>query len=191
MHFPAAEQLALPCDFAQFVPGKPNHEGQRYLPLIVLRLPSPVDAAQRGVRLLGLVDRHHVVAPELEGQSGIARLVLLLSAIQVQGPPYQQGLRPEPRLPAGRLSIAPLVYGQVVQVVTWEVRRGHLPFETLYAELLLDVGIGVVGVRTSVTAAQLAEQIGTEQVLPGDWLAVRRSRIDVLAFQATGVAASD
>jgi len=36
-----------------------------------------------------------------------------------------------------------------------------------------------------VTAASLTESIGKPHIEPGDWLEVRRSRIDILAFTAS------
>jgi hypothetical protein len=119
----------------------------------------------------------------LEGQAGLARLVLLLSTVRLQDGDPRQGLVVEEGLAPGRASTAPVAYGRVVAVPSWEAEQRHLPYEALYAELLLDIGIGVVGVRTSVTAASLAESIGKPRVEPGDWLEVRRSRIDILEFK--------
>jgi hypothetical protein len=53
----------------------------------------------------------------------------------------------------------------------------------LYTELLLDIGSGIVGVRTSATAESLAESLGKPRIEPGDWLRVSRSRIDILGFE--------
>jgi hypothetical protein len=183
MRFPQIETVALPCTFEGLVPGKLHEDGRRYLPLILLRLPSLNGHGQPRVATLGVVDRHHVVRPDLAGRAGVARLVLLLSTIRLQEPPRRQGLFAEPGLAAGRASTAPEALGRVVSVPSWEADREHLPYETLYTELVLDVGIGTVGVRTSATAASLAEQIGAAQIRPGDWLAVRRSRFDILAFE--------
>ncbi len=183
MRFPQAEQLRLPCVFERFVPGQLHADGRRYLPLIVLRLES--SSAPNNVTTastLGVVDRHHVVDPALAGRAGVARLVFLLSSVRVQDPPPRLGLVAEAGLPAGRASIVPTAYGRVVAVPSWEAERAQLPYESLYAELLLDVGAGIVGVRTSVTAGSLAESIGKPRVEPGDWLEVRRSRIDMLEF---------
>ncbi len=187
MRFPSFEKLNLPCRFEQFVPGKPHADGRRYLPLIVLNMPQPSGerAPSYVVQRLGIVDRHHVVAPEQAGRDGVARLVLLLSTLHVQHEPFMQGLQPESNLAAGRASTAPVAFGQVREVLTWQVKRGHLPYEALYAELLLDIGVGVVGVRTSMTAPDLAAAIGAAQVEPGDWLEVRRSRVDILGFEPT------
>ena len=185
MRFPLSEQLNLPCTFAQLVPGRQHPDGRRYLPLIVLRLADtrPVDS-QPAVAALGVVDRHHVVDLGLEGRAGVARLVFLLSSVRLQAGQPRQGLVAEEGLPTGRASSAPTAYGRVVAVPAWEAEREHLPYESLYTELLLDIGVGIVGVRTSVTAASLAETIGKPQIEPGDWLEVLRSRIDILAFEA-------
>jgi hypothetical protein len=184
MRFPLSEQLSLPCTFERLIPGKPHPDGRRYLPLIVLRLPgAPAAQGMAPVVSLGVVDRHHVVEPALEGRAGVARLVFLLSSVRLQDPPPRQGLLAEQGLAEGRASTMPLAYGQVVAVPSWEAEREYLPYESLYTELLLDIGAGVVGVRTSVTAASLAETIGKPRIEPGDWLEVQRSRIDILAFE--------
>jgi len=184
MRFPLSEQLRLPCTFAQLVPGRQHPDGRRYLPLIVLRLPNarPVDD-HPALAALGVVDRHHVVDLVLEGRAGVARLVFLLSGVSLQVGQQRQGLVAEDGLAAGRASTAPIAYGRVVAVPAWEAEREHLPYESLYTELLLDIGAGIIGVRTSVTAASLAETIGKPQIEPGDWLEVRRSRVDILAFE--------
>jgi hypothetical protein len=199
MRFSRSESLSVPCTFAQLVPGRQHPDGRRYLPLIVLRLADagPVDA-HPAVSALGVVDRHHVVDLALEGRVGVARLVFLLSSVRLQASQpafdsvspapaersgFRQGLVAEAGLTAGRASTAPTAYGRVVAVPAWEAEREHLPYESLYTELLLDIGVGIVGVRTSVTAASLAETIGKPQIEPGDWLEVRRSRIDILAFE--------
>ena len=184
MRFPSSEQLRLPCTFAQLVPGRQHPDGRRYLPLIVLRLADarPVDD-RPAVAALGVVDRHHVVDLALEGRVGVARLVFLLSVVRLQAGESRQGLVAEAGLAEGRASTAPIAYGRVVAVPSWEAEREHLPYESLYTELLLDIGAGVIGVRTSVTAASLAETIGKPQIEPGDWLEVQRSRVDILAFE--------
>ena len=184
MRFPLAEQLALPCRFERFVPGKPHADGRRYLPLIVLRLQDAPSPDVLALPALGVVDRHHVVDPSLEGRDGIARLVFLLSNVQVQEPPMR-GLEAEAGLAAGRASTTPTAYGRVVAVPTWEAEQQHLPYEALYTELVLDIGLGIVGVRTNATADNLAEHLGKSQIEPGDWLRVWRSRIDILAFEPT------
>lgn len=177
MRFPDSEQLRLPCVFAQFVPGQLHPDGRRYLPLIVLR---PTGAS--GLDRLGVIDRHHRVDPALAGRAGVARLVFLLSSVRLQAGAPRHGFAAEPGLVPGRASTVPTAYGQVLAVPSWEAERTHLPYEALYTELLLDIGIGVIGVRTSVTAANLAEAIGKPQLVPGDWIEVQRSRIDILGF---------
>lgn len=184
VRFPALETVALPCTFAGVVKGQLHPDGRRYLPLIMLQLPEPADGDPHRAGLVGVVDRHHRVDHALEGRRGVARLVFLLSMVRVQAPPLRQGLFVEDGLPAGRASTAPLACGQVVAVHAWEAERQHLPYEALYTELLLDVGGGTVGVRTSATAASLAETIGKPAVVAGDWLCVRRSRVDILGFDA-------
>ena len=120
MRFPSSEQLNLPCTFAQLVPGRQHPDGRRYLPLIVLRLPDARPAGVLTVPALGVVDRHHLIAPALEGQNGIARLVFLLSNVRLEEPPTCQGLVAEEGLAEGRASSAPTAYGRVVAVPTWE-----------------------------------------------------------------------
>jgi hypothetical protein len=184
MRFPQSEQLGLPCTFERLVPGKLHPDGRRYLPLIVLRLAQPsAPAGATPVQSLGVVDRHHVVEPALLGQAGVAKLVFLLSIVRLQPGNPRMGLYDEERPGAERASTAPIAYGQVVAVPSWEAEQRHLPYEALYTELLLDIGAGIVGVRTSVTAASLAETIGKPRLEPGDWLEVRRSRIDILVFE--------
>jgi hypothetical protein len=190
MRFPNSNQLHLPCVFERLVPGKPHPDGRRYLPLIVLRLTVPRDGSAptnaTAVTALGVVDRHHVVEPAQAGRAGIARLVFLLSSVRLQDSPVHQGLFDEDHVAEGRVSTTPTAYGRVVAVPTWEAEQKHLPYEALYTELLLDIGIGIVGVRTSATAANLAESIGKPQIVPGDWLRVGRSRIDILGFTIPG-----
>src|ERR1051325_11683881 len=151
MRFASFDQLALRCRFERFVPGRLHGDGRRYLPLILLRPPEMPDVAT--VPTLAIVDRHHVVDPALEGHEGVARLVFLLSSVRLLEPPLRRGLVAEDGQDEGTCSTAPVAYGRVVAVPTWEAEQQHLPYESLYAELLLDIGIGVVGVRTSATAA--------------------------------------
>ena len=181
MRFPHSDQLALRCRFERFVPGKLHADGRRYLPLIVLRLPDVQVADVLTIPALGVVDRHHVVDPALDGREGIAQLVFLLSNVRLQEPP-RQGLVAEEHLVASRASTTPTAYGRVLAVPTWEAEQEYLPYESLYTELLLDIGLGVVGVRTNATADSLAEHLGKPRVEPGDWLRVWRSRIDILGF---------
>ncbi|MFL5801175.1 MAG: hypothetical protein ACJ8CR_05475 [Roseiflexaceae bacterium] len=182
MRFPSADQLALPCRFERFVPGRLHTDGRRYLPLLVLKLTDAPPAGALSVPLLSVVDRHHIVDPALEGHAGVARLVFLLSNLRLQEPP-RQGLEAEEGLAAGRVSTAPVAYGRVVAVPTWEAEQQHLPYESLYIELLLDIGLGIIGVRTNATAASLTERLGKPRIEPGDWVRVWRSRIDILAFE--------
>jgi hypothetical protein len=185
MRFPQLEEVGLPAVFESVIPGKLHADGRRYLPVVVLRLPDHGDLR------IGVVDRHHVVDTDLAGRAGLARLVFLLSVVQVQEPPARQGVFAEEGAAQG-VSRAPLACGRVTAVPTWEMEREHLPYESLYTELILDVGGATVGVRTSATAASLAETIGLgtgstigkPRIEPGDWLCVRRSRVDILAFEA-------
>jgi hypothetical protein len=175
--FPLLERLAVPVTFDSYVPGKVHPDGRRYLPLLVFKLAGGV--------MLGVVDRHHLVDPQLEGCTGIARLVFLLSNIMLQSPAAtRQGIFAEP-FNRGGMTTTPEAYGQIVAVPSWEVERGHLPYDRLYTELLLDVGVGTVGVRTHVTADDLSVKLGKAQLVTGDWIAVSRSRVDILGFDLT------
>lgn len=151
-------------------------DGRRVLPVVVLQPLAPALPA------VGVVDRHHVVDPSLQGREGSARLVYLLSTFRVQTPPFRQGLVPEPSARDAGFSSTPEAFGRVLDVLSWEVENEHLPYEALYVELLLDLGAGVVGLRTSATAVNLAQTLGKPRIEPGDWLHVERSRIDILAF---------
>lgn len=175
MRFPLSEQLTLPVTFERYVPGALHPDGRRYLPQLIFRLNSGM--------LVSVVDRHHYVDPELVGRAGSTQFVYLLSTIQLQpAGQYLQGIRPESEK-AGYISTAPEAYGRVVSVPSWEHRSGELPYDSLYTELLLDVGDGVVGVRTSMTAEDVTAKVGASSVVAGDWLAVSRSRIDILGFE--------
>ena len=180
MRFPLREQLALPCVFERLVPGRQHPDGRRYLPLIVLRPLAP--GAPDGL-LLGVVDRHHRVAEGLLGAAGSARLVCALSTLRLQDGPPRRGLEPEPGRQGDGPSLAPVVYGRVLEVAAWETGAGALPYERVYAELLLDIGVGRVGVRTNLTAGSLAAELGKAQLEPGDDVVLARSRIDILAFE--------
>jgi hypothetical protein len=70
----------------------------------------------------------------------------------------------------------------VTQVAVWEVPETPLPYESLYCEYVIDVGVGTVGVRTHATAADLGTLLGTRQLVVGDWVTVRRPRIDILGM---------
>lgn len=184
MRFPLLDQCALPCVFARFVPGRPHPDGRRYLPLIVLRLPDPPagNLSPPGL-LLSVVDRHHRVDPSLVGRAGVARLVFALSSLRVQPSPPQLGLLPAPGDAAAGVSTAPQARAQVRAVAAWEEQRGNLPYDLLYTELLLDIGLGTVGLRTNVTAVDLAATIGAPRLAPGDWVELGPARIDILAFE--------
>ncbi len=171
MRFPNIKRVALPATFVRYVPGELHPDGRRYLPRLIFELPDGVQ--------LSVVDRHHYVDRALVGRRGIARLVLLLSTLRVQPAGEQrQGIVPE----TTGVSSAPEVYGRIVDVPSFELRRDHLPYQTLFTELLLDVGSGVVGVRTSMTASDIAARLGAHRLAAGDWLHVARSRIDILDF---------
>jgi hypothetical protein len=175
--FPLLERLAVPVTFDSYVPGNLHPDGRRYLPLLIFKLASGV--------ALGVVDRHHLVDPQLEGRSGIARLVFLLSSVELQPPgTTRQGIFAEP-FNRGGMTTAPEAYGRIVALPSWEVQRGHLPYDTLYTELLLDVGAGTVGVRTHVTASDLTAKLGKAEFAADDWIAVSRSRVDILGFDLT------
>jgi hypothetical protein len=177
--------LSLPCVFERLVPGQLHPDGRRYLPLIVLRPtapPGPGAITPAGL-LLGVVDRHHRVDESAVGRAGVARLVFALSALRLQPPPQRAGLIPEDSWRPGHASTAPTLLGQVVQVAAWEQGGAQLPYQSLYTELVIDAGLGVVGLRTSLTAEDMAAAIGAAQIVPGDWVELRRSRIDILAFE--------
>lgn len=180
MRFPLQDQLDLPCVLKRVLPGQLHPDGRRYLPTIVLELDNTLSLAPTGF-LLGVVDRHHRVSAAFN-QRGRARLICALSTLRLQQPPFRQGLLPEPSWRADQLSRAPLVLGRVAAVAAWEVERGNLPYESLYAELLLELGGGTLGLRTSLTAPDLAAAIGAATVQPGDYVELERSRIDILSF---------
>jgi hypothetical protein len=181
MRFPHLDHIGLPVTFVRYVPGELHPSGRRFLPQLVFRFVSG--------GLVGVVDRHHYVDPDLVGSEGSARFVYLLSEIALQPPGMERkGIEAD----ATHIATAPAAYGQVVAVPSWEFRREMLPYDTLFTEILLDVGDGIVGVRTSLTAADMRAMIGTEQLRPGDWLRVNHSRIDILGFAvAASVGAAD
>ncbi len=183
MRFPLRDQLELPCVFERLVPGEQHADGRRYLPLLLLR-PTGSTALLPAEMLLGVVDRHHKVDAAAVGRRGVARLIFALSTLRVQTPPLRQGLAPEANWCAG-VSTNPTALGRVVAVSAWEVTRGQLPYEALYAELTLDIGLGVIGTRTSLTANDLEATIGKARVEPGDAVALSQSRIDILGFEAS------
>lgn len=185
MRFPLLDQLDLPCLLEALVPGRPHPDGRRYLPTALLR---PTAGAGP---LLGVVDRHHRVRAADVGRRGRARIVFALSQLRLQRGGQRRGLEPEAGLRAGQPSLAPLLFGEVLEVAAWEPGSGELPFESLYTELLLDIGLGRVGLRTNLAAADLAAAIapragpkanGTAQLARGDFVALTRSRIDILGF---------
>ncbi len=184
MRFPLLEQLDLPCVFEALVPGQPHPDGRRYLPQIVLRPTGRAELPTAGLRL-AVVDRHHRVAEGDVGRLGSARLICALSDLRLQEGPPRRGLEPEAGWRGG-VSTRPIVLGRVVEVAAWEETRGNLPYEALYTELSLDIGVGVVGLRTSVTAGNLAAAIGKARIEPGDHVTLTRSRIDILAFAPLG-----
>lgn len=175
MRFPQANRLTLPCRLERIVPGALHPDGRRYLPLLVFRL---ADGFQ-----LGVVDRHHRVDEGHVGKAGVARLVFLLSTLRLQKGEHVAGLFAEVNT-GNKPSTRPVARGQVVAVPSWEAQREHLPYESLYTELLLDIGMGIIGVRTSATAQNLAASIGKVTIEPDDWLSVEHSRIDILEFVA-------
>ncbi len=180
LRFPLLDQLNLPCVLERIVPGKLHTDGQRYLPQLLLRPTTGGSLFPAGM-LLNVVDRHHLVDPARVGQAGNAHLLCALSSVRLQQPPQRQGLIPEPRWRKG-VSYAPQLLGRVLELATWEEQGHHLPYRAVYLELSLDIGIGVIGLRTSLTAADLAADLGTEQIKAGDYLALERSRIDILGF---------
>ena len=177
MNFTNAEQLALACHFERYIAGDCHPDGRRYLPLLMFGLRQ---RAPDGITQIGVVDRHHQVDPTLAGRHGTARLVFLLSSLRLITTP-RSGLF-DHTVAQGQASTMPEAYGRVLAVPTWEATSDNLPYETLYTELLLDIGIGVVGVRTSTTGVNLTAQIGKRKLEPGDWLLVARSRVDILGF---------
>ncbi len=173
--FPHLQELRLPATFQQYVPGREHPDGRRYLPLLLFDVGVDVP--------IGVIDRHHLVDPAHAGLQGIARLVFLLSNVALQPEGNQRrGLVPEAHV-RGRASTAPEAFGRVVAIPTWEEQRGKLQFESLYLELLLDIGPGIVGVRTAATAERLSESLGKERIETGDWIHVGRSRVDILGFE--------
>lgn len=171
MRFPERERLALPVTFERYLPGALHADGRRYLPRLIFRLAD-------GTRL-SVVDRHHYVDPRLAGRRGSARLVFLLASVRLQTAGMQQrGLVAD----ASDLAQMPDAFGQVLAVPSFELRRGPLPYEELFTEFVLDIGLGTIGVRTSMTAPHLAQALGAERLQPGDWVQVARPRIDVLEF---------
>jgi hypothetical protein len=182
MYFPDREKLRLACVCERVIAGKLHTDGRRYLPTVVLRpVPSPATETSDDL-MIGVVDRHHRLPPDAVGRTGAAQLVAALSTLRMQTPPFRRGFVPEALWQPGAVSLAPRIFGQVKHIFTWEVEQGALPYTALYTELLLDVGHGSIGVRTSLTAADLAAAIGAERLAPGDWIVLDRSRIDLLGM---------
>jgi hypothetical protein len=175
MIFSAADHLNLPCHFASFTPGEVHNDGRRYLPTIGLSLAEGTHQAYH----LPVVDRHHQVNEHHVGLRGNALLVLLLCQFRLQTNPPRQGLQAT----ADGIPGAPRVYGRVSHVATWEIPETPLPYQSLYCEFVIDIGMGTVGVRTHATAPQLRQRLGTDQLSTGDWVEIWRPRIDILAFQ--------
>lgn len=176
MRFPLIEQLTVPCRLTQVVPGRVHSDGKRYLPLLMF------EPHQQPQPQLALVDRHHKVDLHCEGQDGILQLIFLLSRIERLTSP-RKGLEDSQALAAQRPSSAPTVYGQVAQIATWEENQHALPYHSLFIELLLDIGIGHVGIRTHTTVTDIVAIFGKPRIEAGDWLKLARSRIDILAFK--------
>jgi hypothetical protein len=181
MRFAALDALDFRCVYTHYEPGELHTDGRRYLPTHWLQSASvPTNAAAwtAPTYRLPVVDRHHRCGALAEGTVVRAQLVLLLSQFRLQQGPRKLGFEPV----AGGIAGAPLVHGRVTQVAVWEVPETPLPYESLYCEYVIDVGVGTVGVRTHATAADLGTLLGTRQLVVGDWVTVRRPRIDVLGM---------
>ena len=175
MRFPFIDRVALPAEFVRHVPGELHPDGRRYLPVLIFRLADGLE--------LALVDRHHRVPLEQQGQTGTLRVVSSLSQITLQPVGAQRrGLVADAG--ARHAVTAPAAYGEVLAVPSWEPEQGHLPYEYVYTELLLDIGLGTIGVRTAMTGDDLTAIIGKPQLAPHDWVALSPSRLDVLGFQS-------
>lgn len=180
MRFPLADQLAVPCHFERLIPGQLHPDGRRYLPLIILRPLVPEAKLPPDFRL-AVVDRHHRVREADQGRNGSAQLVFALGALRAQTPPYQHGLLVEAGAHPAR-SETPTALGQVLAISAWEEGGGALPYRTLYAELTLDLGMGVIGVRTNLTAPDLAVALGVPRLEVGAYARLTQARIDILGF---------
>ncbi|MFV9504400.1 MAG: hypothetical protein AB4911_07525 [Oscillochloridaceae bacterium umkhey_bin13] len=181
MRFPLADHLNLPCVFERLLPGRLHPDGRRYLPVIVLRPTSSAALFPTSLRL-AVVDRHHRVREADQGRPGQAKLVFALGELHAQSLPYQKGLVPEAGWQTS-LSETPTALGQVQAISAWEEGRGTLPYQTLYAELTLDLGLGIVGVRTNLTAPDLALALGAPRLTVGMHASLERARIDILGFE--------
>ncbi|GAC1552450.1 MAG: hypothetical protein NVS2B7_28420 [Herpetosiphon sp.] len=180
--FAGQHALALPATFTAVIPGKIHPDGRRYLPLLIWTLAN-------GLKI-GTIDRHHLIDQHLVGRAGSLGIIFLLSTLALQ-PTGNHRLGLDPDAAPDRPSTAPTAYGKVSAVLSWELQQETLAFETVYAELLLDIGIGIVGVRTATAAPSLASAIGKTTLAAGDWITVGRSRIDVLAWTPADTATAD
>ncbi|MFM2033068.1 MAG: hypothetical protein RLZZ297_1833, partial [Chloroflexota bacterium] len=142
MHFAAAALLDLHCVYGRYEVGELHTDGKRYLPTHHLALAAA--AAPAGVTglpayTLPVVDRHHRVAAQQAGAVGSAALVALLCQFHIQTGPLRQGFELQP----GGIAGAPRVHGRVVDVAIWEQPATPLPYESLYCEYVIDVGVGL------------------------------------------------
>lgn len=173
MRFPQLERVGLPARLADIQPGRLHPDGRRYLPLLALEI---------GSQRLGVVDRHHRVSPEALGGAGTARLVFHLSRLRLQpAGERRQGLAQ----PGAELMLAPTAWGRISEVLAWEHHR-KLGYDSLYTELLIDIGPGAIGLRTNVTGEGVAALGGRGPLAAGDWIILEQSRIDILAFEPAG-----
>lgn len=183
MRFAAIEALDLRCVYGGYEPGELHTDGRRYLPthrLATVAAQAPEGVHGHAAYELPVVDRHHRVAAQAVGAVGHAQLVALLCQFRLQSGERQQGFAPQ----LGGIPGAPLVHGCVTHVAVWEVAETPLPYESLYCEYVIDVGVGTMGVRTHATAPSLAALIGTDRICVGDWVTIRRPRIDILGYTA-------
>ena len=181
MRFAATDALDFRCVYTHYEPGELHTDGRRYLPthwLLTAAVPTGAAAWTAPSYRLPVVDRHHRCGARAEGTVVRAQLVLLLSQFRLQIGPHKLGFEPV----AGGIAGAPLVHGRVTQVAVWEVPETPLPYQSLYCEYVINIGVGTVGVRTHATAADLGQLLGTHQLAVGDWVTVRRPRIDVLGM---------
>lgn len=182
MRFAAIEALEFCAEYTSYEMGELHTDGRRYLPTHWLG--SVAVAATRAdwtgpAYRLPVVDRHHRVAEHPSGVPVCAQLVLLLSQFRVQEGATRMGFEAH----VGGIAGAPLVHGRVTQVAVWEVPVTPLPYESLYCEYVIEVGAGTVGVRTHATAVDLAAALGTRRLEVGEWVTVRRPRIDILGMR--------
>jgi hypothetical protein len=181
MRFAAIDALDFRAVYAAYDVGDLHTDGRRYLPThwLASAAVDPCHADWVGpVYRLPVVDRHHRVAEHAAGVAVSAQLVLLLSQFRVQDGPHRMGFE---RV-AGGIAGAPLVHGKVSMVAVWEIPATPLPYESLYCEYVIDIGVGTVGVRTHATAVDLAMALGTRRLEVGEWVTVRRPRIDILGM---------